>query len=89
MEQENERLSLNTLARILTLYFNSEKGTKITPSALELITQYIRIYTKEAVCRAYEEKKRSSITLNDQDDIILELEDLENGIAAQLALDFS
>lgn len=49
MEQESELLSLNTLARILTLYFSSEKGTKITPSALELITQYLRIYSKEAV----------------------------------------
>ncbi|CAA21191.1 CENP-X ortholog, FANCM-MHF complex subunit Mhf2 [Schizosaccharomyces pombe] len=89
MEQESELLSLNTLARILTLYFSSEKGTKITPSALELITQYLRIYSKEAVCRAYEEKKNSIMSSSENEDIVLELEDLENGIAAQLALDFS
>lgn len=39
--------------------------------------------------RAYEEKKNSIMSSSENEDIVLELEDLENGIAAQLALDFS
>ncbi|EEB07375.1 hypothetical protein SJAG_02465 [Schizosaccharomyces japonicus yFS275] len=88
MEKDEELLSLNTLARILTLYFSPENRTKITPTALTLIAQYLKIYTKEAVCRAYEDKKEKMMT-GDDDEVVLEIEDLENGVAAQLALDFS
>lgn len=64
-------------------------NTRISPDALAVVTEYLRIYTREAIWRASQEKsKASTLAGTVAGSGLLEVEDLEK-ITGPLTLDFS
>lgn len=76
------------VGRILHENFENPKS-RISPDALSVATEYLRIYTREAIWRASQEKKKAA-TLGGTvaGSGLLEVEDLEK-ITGPLTLDFS
>jgi hypothetical protein len=72
------------IGRVLQETFES-KSTRISPDALAVITEYLRIYTREAIWRASQEKTKAGTVAGTG---YLEVEDLEK-ITGPLTLDFS
>ena len=75
------------IGRILQESFQT-KTTRINADALAVITEYLRIYTREAIWRAAQEKKKSDTVAETLGSGLLEVEDLEK-ITGPLTLDFS
>lgn len=75
------------IGRILQETFQSPSA-RISPDALAVITEYLRIYTREAIWRASQEKSKSGTVAGTLGTGLLEVEDLEK-ITGPLTLDFS
>jgi hypothetical protein len=78
----------NLIGRVLQESFENP-NTRMSPNALAVITEYLRIYTREAIWRASQEKTKAGVlggTVAGSG--LLEVEDLEK-ITASLTLDFS
>ena len=75
------------IGRVLVETFQNPT-TRISPDALAVVTEYLRIYTREAIWRARQEKKRSETVAGTLGSGLLEVEDLEK-ITGPLTLDFS
>jgi hypothetical protein len=75
------------IGRILQETFQN-KATRISPDALAVVTEYLRIYTREAIWRAAQEKKKTETVAETLGTGLLEVEDLEK-ITGPLTLDFS
>jgi CENP-S associating Centromere protein X len=75
------------IGRILQETFESP-NTRISPDALTVVTEYLRIYTREAIWRASQEKSRNDTVAGTLGTGLLEVEDLEK-ITGPLTLDFS
>jgi len=63
-------------------------NTRINSDALAVVAEYLRLYTREAIWRASQEKKRTDTVAGTLASGVLEVEDLEK-IAGPLSLDFS
>jgi hypothetical protein len=75
------------IGRILQETFHNP-NTRISSDALIVITEYLRIYTREAIWRAAQEKKKTETVAGTLGTGLLEVEDLEK-ITGPLTLDFS
>jgi len=75
------------IGRILQESFESP-NTRISPDALAVVAEYLRIYTREAIWRASQEKTKSETVAGTLGTGSLEVEDLER-ITGPLTLDFS
>jgi len=75
------------IGRILQETFQNP-NTRISADALTVVTEYLRIYTREAIWRAAQEKKRTETVAGTLGTGLLEVEDLEK-ITGPLTLDFS
>ena len=76
------------IGRVLHESFENP-NTRISPDALAVVTEYLRIYTREAIWRASQEKsKASTLAGTVAGSGLLEVEDLEK-ITGPLTLDFS
>lgn len=76
------------IGRVLQEAFQSP-STRISPDALAVVTEYLRIYTREAIWRASQEKtKTGTLAGTVAGSGLLEVEDLEK-ITGPLTLDFS
>ena len=95
--EEETRIPLNTLARIFETAAFEHKETKITEQALELSSEYLRMFVREAILRANEDRENpkeqdkvkgdNGIVQNQLIDDVLDTQHLEN-IAGLLVLDF-
>jgi len=90
-ESEEETLSTTfptkLIGRILQETFTSP-NTRISADALTVTTEYLRVYTREAIWRAIQEKKKNDTVVGSLGTGLLEVEDLER-IIGPLTLDFS
>jgi len=75
------------IGRILQETFESQ-NTRISADALAVVTEYLRIYTREAIWRASQEKSKANTVVGTIGTGLLEVEDLER-IMGPLTLDFS
>ena len=76
------------IGRVLHEAFQTP-STRISPDALAVVTEYLRIYTREAIWRASQEKtKAGALAGTVAGSGLLEVEDLEK-ITGPLTLDFS
>ena len=75
------------IGRILQETFESQ-NTRISADALTVVTEYLRIYTREAIWRASQEKSKNNTVAGTLGAGLLEVEDLER-ITGPLTLDFS
>lgn len=75
------------IGRVLQETFTSP-STRISPDALAVITEFLRIYTREAIWRANGEKTKAETVAGTLGTGLLEVEDLER-ITGPLTLDFS
>jgi hypothetical protein len=75
------------IGRILQDTFESQ-NTRISADALTVVAEYLRIYTREAIWRASQEKTKASTVAGTIGSGLLEVEDLER-ITGPLTLDFS
>ena len=63
-------------------------NSRINSDALAVVAEYLRLYTREAIWRASQEKKRNDTVAGALASGVLEVEDLEK-ITSPLTLDFS
>jgi len=75
------------IGRVLQETFESPT-TRISPDALALVTEYLRVYTREAIWRASQEKQKRETVAGSLATGLLEVDDLER-ITGPLTLDFS
>lgn len=75
------------IGRIFQDTFES-KSTRVSADALAVVTEYLRIYTREAIWRASQEKAKNNTVAGALGAGTLEVEDLER-ITGHLTLDFS
>lgn len=75
------------VGRVLQETFTSP-NTRISPDALAVVTEYLRIYTREAIWRAAQERSKAGTVADSLGTGLLEVEDLER-ITGPLTLDFS
>ena len=75
------------IGRILQETFESQ-NIRISADALAVVTEYLRIYTREAIWRASQEKSKNNTVAGTLGTGMLEVEDLER-ITGPLTLDFS
>src|SRR5271169_5369829 len=64
------------IGRILQEAFESQ-NTRISADALAVVTEYLRIYTREAIWRASQEKSKANTVAGTIGTGLLEVEDLE------------
>ena len=86
-EPQSTTFPTKLIARVLQETFTSP-NTRISPDALAVTTEYLRIYTREAIWRAIQEKTKNDTVAGSLDTGLLEVEDLER-ITGPLTLDFS
>lgn len=88
-DEETASMSYPTklVGRILQETFESQY-TRISADALAVVTEYLRIYTREAIWRASQEKSKTNTVAGTIGTGMLEVEDLER-ITGPLTLDFS
>jgi CENP-S associating Centromere protein X len=75
------------IGRVLHEQFTSPI-TRISPDALALVAEYLRIYTREAIWRASQGRRKTDTVAGALGAGVLEVDDLER-IAGPLTLDFS
>ena len=75
------------IGRVLQESFQNA-NTRISPDALAVVTEYLRIYTREAIWRTSQEKTKVATVVGAVGNGRLEVEDLEK-ITCPLTLDFS
>lgn len=63
-------------------------NTRVNGDALAVVAEYLRLYTREAIWRASQEKNRNDTVAGTLANGVLEVEDLEK-IVGPLTLDFS
>jgi hypothetical protein len=96
-DAEDTRIPLNTLARIFEVAVFEHDDTRITEQALELSSEYLRMFVREALLRANEDRENpkdgdnlkngTNIVQNQLIGDVLDTQHLEN-IAGLLVLDF-
>jgi len=86
-EEQSTTFPTKLIGRILQENFTSP-NTRISADALAVTTEYLRIYTREAIWRAIQEKKKNDTVAGSLGTGLLEVEDLER-ITGPLTLDFS
>jgi len=75
------------VARILQETFESPT-TRVSADALAVVAEYLRVYAREAIWRAADEKTKTNTVAGNIGTSYLEVEDLERVVGA-LTLDFS
>lgn len=86
-----EFLPQKTMAKILSVFFDESRRTKITATALDLCSLYLYLFCREAVWRSFGEHEKlhgKSTAASGDRTVALDVEDLER-VAAALCLDFS
>jgi hypothetical protein len=86
-EEQPTTYPTKLIGRVLQETFESP-STRISPDALAVITEFLRIYTREAIWRASGEKSKAETVAGTLGTGLLEVEDLER-ITGPLTLDFS
>jgi hypothetical protein len=86
-EEQSTTFPTKLIGRILQETFTSP-NTRISADALAVTTEYLRIYTREAIWRAIQEKTKNETVAGSLGTGLLEVEDLER-ITGPLTLDFS
>jgi len=86
MADDDSSIPPRLLQRLLE-EFREDKKTRISQAALNAVGEYLRIFVKEAILRAAEERREGDSLQRGLGSLFLEVEDLEK-IAPQLLLDF-
>jgi hypothetical protein len=86
-EEQSTTFPTKLIGRILQENFTSP-NTRISADALAVTTEYLRIYTREAIWRAIQEKTKNDTVAGSLGTGLLEVEDLER-MTGPLTLDFS
>jgi len=89
VNEEREEITFPTklVGRILQETFESP-STRMSADALAVVAEYLRVYAREAIWRAADEKAKTNTVAGNIGTSYLEVEDLEKVVGA-LTLDFS
>lgn len=83
----SEEIPITTIARVFeTAVFDSE-DTKITKGTLQLSSEYLKMFIREAILRANEDREAKIKNGEEEDDKVLDVQHLEN-ISGLLVMDF-
>lgn len=96
MTQQETKIPLDTIARIFETAVFEHTDTRITEQALELSSEYLKMFVREAILRANEDRENpKDVQLKNSDGLVqnqlisdvLDTQHLEN-ISGLLLLDF-